>query len=369
MGPRSPRPRSGPRMIADTPDGVPPDGTGPPPVASGEEVAISLRGVTKKYPGADTSAVDGLDIDIARGELVVFVGPSGCGKTTTLRMINRLEEPTSGSIRIEGRDVEAIPAPQLRRGIGYVIQSGGLFPHQTVEANIGCVPRLLGWPRRKIRDRVEELVELVRLDPSLLGRYPGSLSGGQQQRVGVARALAADPPILLMDEPYSAVDPVVRAELRSELRSLQARLSKTIVFVTHDMDEAIDLGDRIAVFQTGGELIQYAVPTELLARPASPAVEKFLGADRTLRRLSLLTVTTAPLLTVHDDPPTLQILATRSLRSGLDAILSASTDRATVVDLDGAVLGVLTLEAITRIAAGEPDSEPVLPWASPRRDP
>lgn len=333
------------------------------------DIAISVRSVTKRYPGSDSPAVESLDIDITRGELVVFVGPSGCGKTTTLRMINRLEEPTSGSIMVEGRDVTTIPAPELRRGIGYVIQNGGLFPHQTVEANIGCVPRLLGWSRRRIRERVEELVELVRLDPSLLDRYPASLSGGQQQRVGVARALAADPPILLMDEPYSAVDPVVRSQLRDELRSLQARLSKTIVFVTHDMDEAIDLGDRIAVFQTGGQLVQYAVPTELLARPSSPAVEDFLGADRTLRRLSLLTVTTAPLLPAHGSPPDVQILATRSLRSGLDTLLHEATDRATVVDLDGSILGVLTLDAITQIAAGEPDAEPVQPWATPRRRP
>lgn len=355
-------------MIPEPPDRISPTGTHPRPVVTDDEIAISLRGVTKQYPGTDTPAVESLDIDITRGELVVFVGPSGCGKTTTLRMINRLEEPTSGAISVEGREVGTIPAPELRRGIGYVIQSGGLFPHQTIEANIACVPRLLGWSRRAIRDRVEELVELVRLDPSLLGRYPASLSGGQQQRVGVARALAADPPILLMDEPYSAVDPVVRSELRAELRSLQARLSKTIVFVTHDMDEAIDLGDRIAVFQTGGVLAQYAVPTELLARPASPAVEEFLGADRTLRRLSLLTVTTAPLLDPTGDEPSLQVQATRSLRSGLDAMLASAVDRATVVDLDGSVLGVLTLDAITRIAAGDPDREPVQPWASPRRD-
>lgn len=355
-------------MIADPPHGARSGGIPGESEPSNDDVAISLRSVTKQYPGTDIAAVEALDIDVTRGELVVFVGPSGCGKTTTLRMINRLEEPTSGSIRVEGKEVSTIPAPELRRGIGYVIQSGGLFPHQTVEANIGCVPRLLGWSRKRIRDRVEELVELVRLDPSLLDRYPSRLSGGQQQRVGVARALAADPPILLMDEPYSAVDPVVRAELRQELRSLQARLAKTIVFVTHDMDEAIDLGDRIAVFQTGGRLVQYAVPTELLARPASAAVEKFLGADRTLRRLSLLTVTTAPLLDPHGDVPEVRIRATDSLRSGLDTILSAATDRATVVDLDGAVLGVLTLDAITRIAAGEPDHEPVKPWASPRRN-
>lgn len=356
-------------MISGPADGIPTAGTGERHAVADGHIAISLNGVTKQYAGTDSPAVESLDIDIARGELVVFVGPSGCGKTTTLRMINRLEEPTRGSIRVEGKDVKTIPAPELRRGIGYVIQNGGLFPHQTIEANIGCVPRLLGWSRTAIRDRVEELVDLVRLDPSLLKRYPSSLSGGQQQRVGVARALAADPPILLMDEPYSAVDPVVRSELRAELRSLQARLSKTIVFVTHDMDEAIDLGDRIAVFQTGGVLAQYAVPTELLARPASQSVAEFLGADRTLRRLSLLTVTTAPLLAPSSDDPPLQVEATRSLRSALDTLLNNAVDRATVVDLDGSVLGVLTMDAITRIAAGDPDRDPVEPWASPRRDP
>ncbi|MCB1256538.1 MAG: ABC transporter ATP-binding protein [Microthrixaceae bacterium] len=328
---------------------------------------MSIRGVTKRYAGATNAAVDSLDLDIAQGELVVFVGPSGCGKTTTLRMINRLEDPTAGSIHVNGTDVTEIDPAELRRSIGYVIQQGGLFPHQSVATNIGCVPRLLGWPKARIRERVEELIELVRLDPDLLDRYPSSLSGGQQQRVGVARALAADPPILLMDEPYSAVDPVVRAELRHELRSLQERLAKTIVFVTHDIDEAIDLGDRIAVFKTGGHLAQYSVPTELLARPDSQMVEDFLGADRTLRRLSLLTVTTAQLEPATATTPPLTIEASFSLRSTLDALLANATDLATVVDLDGSVLGVITLDAIAQIASGDPDSEPVRPWAAPRR--
>ncbi len=340
------------------------------PVASvATQPAISLREVTKTYAGSDKPAVECLDMDITAGELVVFVGPSGCGKTTTLRMINRLEEPTTGSIHLNGKDVSGIPAPELRRGIGYVIQQGGLFPHQTVETNIGCVPRLLGWPKARIRDRVEELVELVRLDPEVLRRYPSSLSGGQQQRVGVARALAADPPILLMDEPYSAVDPVVRSQLRQELKSLQQQLSKTIVLVTHDIDEAVELADRVAVFAEGGRLVQYSVPTELLARPNSSQVEEFLGEDRTLRRLSLLTVTTATLdrATVHR--PHLEVDSAMSLRTALDALLSNATDRAAVIDLDGEFLGVLTMEAIARIAAGAPDLEPVRPWATPRRKP
>lgn len=330
--------------------------------------AIRLTDVTKIYPGTDVPAVDGLSLAIPDGELVVFVGPSGCGKTTTLRLINRLEEPTSGSISVNGVDVTELAAHELRRGIGYVIQQGGLFPHQSIADNIGCVPKLLGWKRSRIKERVEELVELMRLDPSLLDRYPSALSGGQQQRVGVARALAADPPILLMDEPYSAVDPVVRAELRTELRDIQARLNKTIVFVTHDIDEAIEVGDRVAVFQNGGVIAQYAVPTELLARPASEFVEKFLGGDRTLRRLSLLTVTTARLQTPTSvDRPKVQIDATISLRGALDALLTNSTERAEVVDLDGTVLGIITIDAISQIASGAPDTEPIQPWAAVRR--
>ncbi len=330
--------------------------------------AISLSDVTKLYPGATDPAVGGLSLTVTEGELVVFVGPSGCGKTTTLRLINRLEEPTSGTIRVNGVDVKDLAAHELRRGIGYVIQQGGLFPHQSIADNIACVPRLLGWKRSRITERVDELVDLMRLDAELLDRYPSALSGGQQQRVGVARALAADPPILLMDEPYSAVDPVVRAELRAELRDIQARLNKTIVFVTHDIDEAIEVGDRVAVFQVGGVVAQYAVPTELLARPSNDFVETFLGGDRTLRRLSLLTVTTARL-----GPPSsaggtdLQIDASISLRSALDALLSNSVDSAEVVDLDGVTLGVITVAAIADIASGAPDTEPIQPWAAVRR--
>jgi osmoprotectant transport system ATP-binding protein len=251
---------------------------------------IRLVGVTKTYEGSERPAVDALDLDVPRGDLVALVGPSGCGKTTTLKMINRLIEPTSGTVEIEGHDVRNRPAHELRRGIGYVIQQSGLFPHRTIADNIGTVPKLLGWSKQRIRGRVHELVDLVGLDPDMLGRYPLALSGGQQQRVGVARALAADPPILLMDEPYSAVDPIVRARLQDELLALQARVHKTIVLVTHDIDEAIKLANRIAVLEVGGILQQVGPPVELLRDPANDFVAGFLGEDRGIKRLSLLRV-------------------------------------------------------------------------------
>jgi osmoprotectant transport system ATP-binding protein len=231
-----------------------------------------------------------LTLDVPEGEIVAFVGPSGCGKTTTLRMINRLIEPTSGTIDVLGDPHDSLPAHELRRRIGYVIQQIGLFPHRTIRRNIGTVPQLLGWPKQRIADRTHELVELVGLDPELLDRYPSELSGGQQQRVGVARALAADPPVLLMDEPYSAVDPIVRERLQDELLSLQAKVHKTIVIVTHDIDEAVRLADRIAILNIGGVLEQYDSPDGLLSAPASPFVASFLGRERGLRRLALLRV-------------------------------------------------------------------------------
>ena len=252
--------------------------------------AVSLHDVRKVFPGSVAPAVSGLSLDVPEGSIVAFVGPSGCGKTTTLKMINRLVEPTSGRIVVLGQDQTAFKVHELRRRIGYVIQQIGLFPHRTIADNVGTVPKLLGWDKRRIAQRIEELVELVGLDPDVLGRYPSELSGGQQQRIGVARALAADPPILLMDEPYSAVDPIVRGRLQDELLDLQARVAKTIVVVTHDIDEAVKLGDRVAVFNQGGVLEQYCPPDELLSEPASPFVEQFLGAERGLRRLALSAV-------------------------------------------------------------------------------
>jgi osmoprotectant transport system ATP-binding protein len=251
---------------------------------------ISLRAASKTFPGQQTPAVDRLTFDIAEGEIVVLVGPSGCGKTTTLKMINRLVEPSAGTIMVGGRDITSVEPHVLRQGIGYVIQRIGLFPHRTIADNIATVPQLVGWDRHRIDDRVDELLELVGLEVSMRGRYPAELSGGQQQRVGVARALAADPPVLLMDEPFGAVDPIVRARLQSELLDLQRRVKKTIVFVTHDIDEAILLGDRVALLNVGGILEQYGSPVEILSHPANDFVEEFLGAERGLKRLSLIPI-------------------------------------------------------------------------------
>jgi osmoprotectant transport system ATP-binding protein len=255
------------------------------------DAAIRIKDVSKVFPGAPAPAVDGLTFDIPAGEIVVLVGPSGCGKTTTLKMINRLIEPTSGVIEVQGIDIRRQPVHELRRGIGYVIQQIGLFPHRTIADNIATVPALLGWDKARLRERVETLADLVGLDPAMLKRYPSELSGGQQQRVGVARALAADPPVLLMDEPYSAVDPIVRSRLQDELLALQARVRKTIVLVTHDIDEAIKLGDRIALLNVGGVLEQYGPPADILRDPANDFVARFLGRERALKRMALLRVT------------------------------------------------------------------------------
>jgi osmoprotectant transport system ATP-binding protein len=264
---------------------------------------IRFDAVTKRYPDG-TIAVDELNLEIPEGEITVLVGSSGCGKTTTLRMINRLIERSSGQLTIRGRDVNDMDETQLRRGIGYVIQQAGLFPHRTVLDNVATVPYLLGWSKKRARSRAEELLATVGLDPQMGKRYPHQLSGGQQQRVGVARALAADPPVLLMDEPFGAVDPLVRTLLQDELLKLQSQLHKTVVFVTHDLDEAIRLGSRIAVFRPGGHLVQFATPEELLTSPADEFVADFLGRDRGLKLLSLRRLTgvkVAPVATVRTD--------------------------------------------------------------------
>jgi osmoprotectant transport system ATP-binding protein len=248
---------------------------------------IRLDSVSKRFPDG-TVAVTTLTLDVPEGETCVLVGPSGCGKTTTLKMINRLIEPTGGRIYLDGEEVTGVDPVGLRRRIGYVIQQVGLFPHQTVATNVGTVPRLLGWSRPRVRDRVDELLELVGLDPATYrGRYPAQLSGGQRQRAGVARALAADPPVLLMDEPFGAIDPVTRMRLQDEFLRLQDTVRKTIVFVTHDVEEAVKMGDRIAILEVGGILAQYDTPAEVLGNPASDFVADFVGADRALKRLKV----------------------------------------------------------------------------------
>jgi osmoprotectant transport system ATP-binding protein len=252
---------------------------------------VAFEHVTKRYPGADAPAVNDLDLTVPAGEICVLVGPSGCGKTTSMKMVNRLIEPTSGRITIDGQDVMDLPAVELRRRIGYVIQQVGLFPHQTIGENVAVVPGLLRWSRQRIRERTDELLELVGLPPGeYRDRYPNELSGGERQRVGVARALAADPPVMLMDEPFGAVDPIRRERLQNEFLRLQEQVRKTIIFVTHDVDEAIKMGDRIAILQHGGILAQYDSPAAILANPASEFVERFVGADRGLKRLSLARV-------------------------------------------------------------------------------
>jgi osmoprotectant transport system ATP-binding protein len=298
------------------------------------EAMIAIDDVSKRYADG-TVAVHELSLDVPEGEIAVLVGPSGCGKTTTMRMINRLVEPSSGTIRLDGTDISTVDPVKLRRGIGYVIQQIGLFPHQTVAANVATVPKLLGWDADRTKARVNELLELVGLQPDRHAkRYPHELSGGQRQRVGVARALAVDPPVLLMDEPFGAVDPVARDRLQAEFLRLQDQVRKTIVFVTHDIDEAIRLGDRIAVMREGGHLEQYADPATLLSCPATEFVADFVGAQRTLRRLSVVEVTAAGLVQWPVVAPSTRLA---ECAAAMDAAESAWA----VVADDGAVSGWL----------------------------
>ncbi|MGH3715932.1 MAG: ABC transporter ATP-binding protein [Micromonosporaceae bacterium] len=321
--------------------------------------AIRLDGVRKQYADG-TVAVADLDLDVPAGELVVLVGPSGCGKSTVLRMVNRLIEPSAGRVLLGDEDVTRVDPVKLRRRIGYVIQNVGLFPHHTVRDNVATVPKLLGWKPPRVRDRVEELLDLVGLDSGLHGRrYPHELSGGQRQRVGLARALAADPAVLLMDEPFSAVDPIVRTRLQEEFLRLQQSVRKTIVFVTHDVDEAVRLGDRIAVLSEGGKLEQYAPPAEVLGRPASSFVASFVGADRGIKRLAVTPIprdllrplssvdgaATAPSngpLTAAETP---SVRVTATLRDALAELLEGGTGWVAVRDGDER-LGVLTPDDI-----------------------
>jgi osmoprotectant transport system ATP-binding protein len=308
---------------------------------------IRLEEVTKRY-GVGTVAVDGLSLEVAEGETCVLVGPSGCGKTTTLKMINRLVEPTSGRVVVGGQDVARVDPVTLRRGIGYVIQQVGLFPHLDVAANVATVPRLLGWDRERIRARVDGLLDLVGLDPATFRhRRPEELSGGQRQRVGVARALAADPPVLLMDEPFGAVDPVTRARLQEEFVRLQGELGKTVVLVTHDIDEALRLGDRLAVLAEGGRLAQFGTPAEILARPASEFVASFVGAGATLKRLGLLPATVAidPAGPAPAVPVGSRIGAGATLAEATEALLRSDGSAVDVVDGERR-LGAVTLASI-----------------------
>jgi osmoprotectant transport system ATP-binding protein len=293
---------------------------------------ISLRNVSKVFPGQRRPAVGDLSFDVREGETVVLVGPSGCGKTTTLRMVNRLIEPTSGEILVDGTDVTDQDPVRLRRGIGYVIQSIGLLPHRTVADNIATVPRLVGWSPAQTRQRVGELAAILSLDEELLNRYPGELSGGQRQRVGVARALAVDPPVMLMDEPFGAVDPIIRGRLQDQFLEIQERLKKTILFVTHDIDEAIKMADRIAILNIGGILEQYAPPEEILREPANDFVEEFVGSERGLKRLALIRVAD---IEVEDGPV---VESSDPVGSALGAMDRFGLDWTAVVE-DGRLLG------------------------------
>jgi osmoprotectant transport system ATP-binding protein len=320
---------------------------------AGEALSVEFREATKRYAGADRAAVERLSLEVPAGEICVLVGPSGCGKTTAMRMANRMVEITEGDVLIGERSVRERSASDLRREIGYVIQQIGLFPHRTIEDNIATVPKLLGWDRERIEARVAELVGLIGLDPELADRYPSQLSGGQQQRVGVARALAANPGVMLMDEPFGAVDPINRERLQNEFLRLQAELRKTILFVTHDIDEAIKMGDRIAVLEVGGKLSQYATPAELLMDPANDFVEDFVGADRALKRLALLRVADinlweAPLAHVGQ--------ATSEVRAKLDG---AEVPHALVVDQERRPLGWLSESDLARdTVPAKPDTSP-----------
>jgi osmoprotectant transport system ATP-binding protein len=303
---------------------------------------LEFREATKRYPGSPTPAVDRLSLEIPAGEICVLVGPSGCGKTTAMRMVNRMIDITSGDILLGGRSVKERKPDELRRHIGYVIQQIGLFPHRTIADNIATVPKLLGWSRTRVADRVEELLELVGLDPhEMRDRYPAQLSGGQRQRVGVARALAVDPPVMLMDEPFGAIDPINRERLQNEFLRLQAELRKTIVFVTHDIDEAIKMGDRIAIMQVGGKLAQYAPPAELLTAPANAFVEDFVGSDRALKRLALQRVRDIDLWSVAT------CRAGESTEEVRTRIAEADLDIPLLVDAEQRPLGWLSERGLT----------------------
>ncbi len=381
----------------------------PGPSARPAAATLEFRGATKRYPGQSEPAVDDLSLEVPAGEICVLVGPSGCGKTTAMRMVNRMIDITAGDILLEGSSVKERQPAELRRQIGYAIQQIGLFPHLSVAGNIATVPRLLGWDKQRIASRVDELLELVGLHPSeTRDRFPGQLSGGQRQRVGVARALATDPPLMLMDEPFGAIDPINRERLQNEFLRLQREIRKTIVFVTHDIDEAIKMGDRIAVMRKGGKLAQYATPAELLMSPANRFVEDFVGADRALKRLALQRVRDVdlwkaplvragdstseavaraaesevpyPLLVDDDDRPVAWLNdrdlsgvvveaegASRAepilelddvLRDALSNLLEEDVQYGPVVDEHGRAFGVLSVEILAQALRTDPEEVP-----------
>ncbi len=308
--------------------------------------SIELSKVTKSYPNQPQSAVENFSMNINPGELIMLVGPSGCGKTTTMKMINRIIEPTSGSIKIDGEDILSLDQNTLRRRIGYVIQQIGLFPHMTIAENVSVVPKLLGWDKAKTAARVDELLSLVDLDPSKFAdRYPKQLSGGQQQRIGVARALAADPPVMLMDEPFGATDPITREKLQDEFLRLQATIGKTIVFVTHDFDEAIKLGDRIAVLSERSQIEQFDTPANILANPASEYVSSFIGQGAALKRLALIPISTAKLGAATASGPSVMI--SENLREALDHIVLNGGSPVPVTDANGKTVGSISVKEIS----------------------
>jgi osmoprotectant transport system ATP-binding protein len=292
---------------------------------------------------------------VPAGEVCVLVGPSGCGKTTAMRLVNRMIELTSGDILLDGQSIKGRDESQLRREIGYAIQQVGLFPHLSVGDNIATVPKLLGWDKQRMRARVDELLELVGLEPEMRTRYPAQLSGGQRQRVGVARALAVDPPLMLMDEPFGAIDPITRARLQDEFLRLQGEIRKTVLFVTHDIDEAIKMGDRIAVLRHGGDLAQFATPAELLMHPADEFVEQFVGADRALKRLSLMRVRELDLRVLLPDNERngqVRIADDAPVRDALAELLQSGRPEGIVVDAEGRERGVISIELISRSLEG-----------------
>jgi osmoprotectant transport system ATP-binding protein len=327
-----------------------------PDPAQRSGLQIEFRHVTKRYPGQDRPAIDDLSLTVPAGSICCLVGPSGGGKTTAMKLVNRLIELTEGDILIGDRSIRSVDVTTLRRDIGYVIQQVGLFPHMTIAGNIGVVPTLLGWSKDRIRARVDELLDLVRLDRAFAKRYPGQLSGGQQQRIGLARALAVDPPVMLMDEPFGALDPITRSAIQDEFLRLQSQIRKTVIFVTHDIDEAIKMGDRTAVLREGGVLAQYGTAEELLATPADEYVADFVGADRGLKRLSLHRMRDLVRgRAIPEGAPTVNADAT--LRVGLSVLFASGAPELGITESDGSPLCSVTLDELrAAVASGDPST-------------